>query len=60
MTTPEHGKRADAVEHNQVFQDAEGHQTTNPSTAIKNADSEADRNEERLKQGETGPGIPEE
>ncbi len=61
-TTPEQGQerhqREDALETGQVFQDAEGHQTTDPGTAMENADSEAERNEQGLKQGEIGPGIP--
>jgi hypothetical protein len=63
-TTPGQGQerhqREDALESGQVFQDAEGHQTTDPSTAVDNADSEAERNEEALKRGEVGPRIPEE
>jgi hypothetical protein len=60
--TPEQGQERhrpeDALESGQVFQDAEGHQTTDPSSAMENADSEAERNEEGLKRGEVGPGIP--
>ncbi|MEV4619083.1 ribonuclease [Asanoa sp. NPDC049573] len=63
-TTPEQGSqrqhREDALERGEVFQDAEGRQTTDPRTAMENADSENDRNEERLRQGDVGPGIPEE
>jgi hypothetical protein len=62
--TPEQGQerhqREDALERGQVFQDAEGHQTTDPGTAMENADSEAERNEQHLRRGEVGPGIPEE
>jgi hypothetical protein len=54
----ERGQGEDAFESGQVFQDAEGRQTTDPSTAMENADSEAERNEESLKRGEVGPGIP--
>ena len=61
MTTPEQGGRRpseEALESGQVFQDAQGRQTTDPGTAIEHADSEADSNEERLERGEVGPGIP--
>jgi hypothetical protein len=62
-TTPEQGSerhhREDVLERGEVFQDAEGRQTADPGAAMENADSENDRNEERLKQGDVGPGIPE-
>jgi hypothetical protein len=60
--TPEQSRQRrqqdEALESGQVFQDAEGRRTTNPDTAAEHADSEAERNAEHLKRGETGPGIP--
>ncbi|MEV4537499.1 ribonuclease [Asanoa sp. NPDC049518] len=58
-TTPEQGRQDEAaLERGAVFQDAEGRQTTDPSTAVEHADSEADRNREHLERGEVGPKIP--
>ncbi|MDG4827306.1 ribonuclease [Asanoa sp. WMMD1127] len=56
---PEQSRQEEALEQGAVFQDAEGRQTTDPGKAAEHADSEADRNEERLQRGEVGPGIPE-
>ncbi|MEV0720941.1 ribonuclease [Asanoa sp. NPDC050611] len=58
MTTPSEHRREEALESGQVFEDAEGRRTTDPGTAMEHADSEAERNEEGLKRGEVGPGIP--
>jgi hypothetical protein len=52
-------QQEDALESGEVHQDAEGRRTTDVGTAAEHADSEADRNEERLKHGEVGPGVPE-
>jgi hypothetical protein len=62
-TTPEQSRQRrqqeEALESGELYQDAEGDQTTDPTTAAEHADSEAKRNAEHLERGETGPGIPE-
>ncbi|WP_410813811.1 ribonuclease [Micromonospora sp. 067-2] len=61
MTTPEQSRQQQerALERGEVYQDAEGHSTADPGAGAEHADSEADRNAEQLRQGEVGPGIPE-
>lgn len=61
VTTPEsRQKQEQALESGELYQDAEGRRTADPSTGAAHADSEADRNAEHLERGEVGPGIPEE
>ncbi|MCO1594425.1 ribonuclease [Micromonospora sp. RHAY321] len=61
MTTPEQSRQQErALERGELYQDAEGRQTTDPGAGAANADSEADRNAEHLRRGEVGPGVPEE
>jgi hypothetical protein len=52
-------QQEEALENGGLYQDAEGCQTTDLTTAAEHADSEAKRNAEHLERGETGPGIPE-
>jgi hypothetical protein len=52
-------QQENALESGEVYQDAEGRQTTDPDTAAQHADSEAERNLKHLERGEIGPGVPE-